>query len=74
MARELKTWIAAALLGCLVLGFVYLPPKADPLFGRRFREAPPLTPYRQRVQDLAEAWRGAELERRLLEYRERLSP
>jgi hypothetical protein len=74
MARELRTWIAATLLGCLVLGFVYLPPNAEPLFGPRFREYPPLTPYRQRVQDLAEEWRGAELERRLFDYRERLRP
>ena len=74
MARELRAWIAAALLGCLVLGFVYLPPKADLLFGRRFREPPPPTPYHLRVQQLADEWRRAELGRRLLDYRKRLRP
>lgn len=74
MARELRVWIAAALLGCLVLGFVYLPPKANPVFGRRFRELPPPAPYRLRVQQLTGAWRNAALELRLLEYRERLRP
>jgi hypothetical protein len=74
MARELRVWIAAALLGCLVLGLVYLPPKASPLFGRRFRDAGAPTPYHQRVQVLADEWREAELERRLLDYREKLRP
>jgi hypothetical protein len=73
MARELK-WIAAAGLCCLALGLVYLPPKTSPLFGRRFRELPPPTSYRLRVQELAAAWRDVEIERRLLEYRERLRP
>jgi hypothetical protein len=74
MARELKWWIAAALLGCTVLGFVYLPPRAAPLLWRRFHEPPPPTPYRLRVQELAAAWRKSAVELRLLEYRERLRP
>lgn len=74
MARELRWWVAAALLGCAVLGFVYLPPRAAPLLWRRFHEPPPPTPYRLRVQELAAAWRESALELRLLEYRERLRP
>jgi hypothetical protein len=74
MARELRTWIAAALLGCLILGFVYLPPKADPLFGRRYREPLPPTPYHRRVQVLADEWQRTSIELRLLEDRARLQP
>ena len=74
MARELRWWIAAALLGCAVPGFVYLPPRAAPLLWRRFHEPPPPTPYRLRVQELAAAWRELAVEQRLLEYRERLRP
>ena len=74
MARELKWWIAATLLGCTAVGFVYLPPRAKPLLGRRFHEPPPATPYRLRVQELAGAWRDATMELRLLAYRDRLGP
>lgn len=74
MARDLKWWVAAALLGCALLGFVYLPPRAAPLLWRRFHEPPPPTLYRLRVQELAAAWRESALELRLLEYRDRLRP
>lgn len=74
MARQLKWWIAGALLGCVALGVVYLPPRATPILTRRFREPPPATPYRLRVQELAAAWRDATMELRLLAYRDRLRP
>jgi hypothetical protein len=73
MARQLRWWIGAALLVCAVVGFAYLPPRATPLFARRYQVLGP-TPYRLRVQQLADAWRSAALELRLLQYRERLRP
>lgn len=73
MARHLRWWIGAALLVCAVVGFAYLPPRATPLFARRYQILGP-TPYRLRVQELADAWRSTALELRLLMYRERLRP
>lgn len=73
MARQLRRWIGAALLVCAVVGYVYLPPRASPLFARRYPLLGP-TPYRLRVQQLADDWRTTALELRLLRYRERLRP
>lgn len=72
MAR-VTWWIGSALLACAAVGFVYVPPRAAPVFARRYREEP-LPPYRYRVQELGEAWRSAALELGLLQYRERLRP
>jgi hypothetical protein len=72
MAR-VRWWIGSTLLVCTAVGFAYLPPRAVPVFARRFREEP-LPPYRYRVQELGDAWRSAALELRLLQYRERLRP
>jgi hypothetical protein len=73
MARQLRWWIGAALLVCVAVALIYLPPRAAPLFTRRFQLLEP-TPYRLRVQELADAWRAAALELRLRQYRERLRP
>lgn len=73
MARQLRWWIGAALLVCAVVGFAYLPPRATPLFARRYQILGP-TPYRLQVQELADDWRSIALELRLLQYRERLRP
>jgi hypothetical protein len=73
MARELKWWIAT-LAGCAAVGIVYLPPRPTPLLMRRFHAPPPATPYRLRVQALADAWRDATMELRLLAYRDQLRP
>lgn len=72
MAR-VRWWIGSALLVCAAVGFVYLPPRAAPVFARRYT-VDPLPPYRYRVQELGDAWRSAALELRLLQYRERLRP
>jgi hypothetical protein len=74
MARELRWWIAIPLLACAVLAFAYLPPRATPLWQTRFRVLERPTPYRSRVQELADEWRSVTLERQLLDYRERLRP
>jgi len=74
MARQLKWWIGAVLLACGALAVAYLPPRATPLFGRRYRVLEPPTPYRLRVEALAAAWREADLQIRLLDYRDRLGP
>ena len=75
MARELRWWIAIPLLASAVLAFAYLPPRATPLWqSRGFRVLERPTPYRLRVQELADEWRSVTLERQLLEYRERLRP
>lgn len=73
MARQLSWWIGAVLLVCAVVGFAYLPPRATPFFARRFQVLGP-TPYRLRVQALADDWRSTALELRLLQYREQLRP
>jgi hypothetical protein len=73
MARQLRWWIGGALLLCAAVGFAYLPPRAAPVFARRYREEP-LPPYRYRVQELSDAWRSTALELRLLQYREELRP
>jgi len=73
MARQLRWWIAAELLLCGALALVYLPPRKTPLLGRRVRQFEE-APYRVRVQDLAQSWREAALELRLLGYSERMKP
>jgi hypothetical protein len=72
MAR-VTWWIGSALLVCAAVAFAYLPPRAEPVFARRYREEP-VPPYRYRVQELADAWRSTALELRLRQYRERLRP
>lgn len=73
MARQLRWWIGAALVVCVAVAFIYLPPRPAPLLTRRFRLLEP-PPYRLRVQELADAWRATALELRLRQYRERLRP
>ncbi|HMA42882.1 MAG TPA: hypothetical protein VKO86_02600 [Gemmatimonadales bacterium] len=72
MAR-VRWWIGSTLLVCAAVGFAYLPPRAEPVFARRYREEP-VPPYRYRVQELADAWRSTALELRLRQHRERLRP
>lgn len=72
MAR-VRWWIGSALLVCATVGLVYLPPRAAPVFARRYSEEP-LPPYRYRVQELADAWRSTALELRLKQFREELRP
>lgn len=74
MARQLKWWIAAALLVCAAVGVAYLPPRAAPVFTRRFRVLGPPPPYQVRVEELAAAWRSAALQLRLRRYRDQLRP
>ena len=74
MARELRWWLAAALLACGAVALAYLPPRGA---GRkcRWRDEPfAQTPARLRAQALAFQWRGANMALRLPEYRKRLEP
>ena len=74
MARELRWWLAAALLACGAVAVAYLPPRGaeqQPGLG----DAPiRQTPARLRAQGLAAQWRAANLALRLPEYRQRLQP
>lgn len=78
MARQLRWWIVAPLGACLVIAIGYLPPRAMPLLGQRFFRvfqsfAPP-TPYRLRVQELAQRYRLTSFELTMREYGEVLRP
>src|SRR3989442_11513273 len=74
MARELRWWLAAALLACGAVAVACLPPRGG-AGGARWREEPfRQTPARLRAQALAAQWRAANLALRLPEYRRRLQP
>jgi hypothetical protein len=66
--------VTGALVACLGVSIVYLPPRPEPLVGARFQQLDPATPYQLRVQELAASWRKTALELRLLAYRDRLRP
>src|SRR3989441_9856489 len=72
MARELRWWLAAALLACGAVAMAYLPPRGAAreagLRDEPFRQ----TPARLRAQALAAQWRAANLAGRLPEYPRRL--
>ena len=76
MARDVRAWVAATLIACGIVAFVYLPPRG----GRadRYRGSvvgariPQLTPARLRAQELAVQWRSAQAAARLAEERTRL--
>src|SRR3989441_4101356 len=74
MARELRWWLAAALLACGAVAMAYLPPRGAAreagLRDEPFRQ----TPARLRAQALAAQWRAANLAVRLPEYHRRLQP
>src|SRR3989442_13684571 len=74
MARELRWWLAAALLACGAVAMAYLPPRGAAreagLRDEPFRQ----TPARLRAQALAAQWRAANLAVRLPEDRRRLQP
>ena len=73
MARDLKRWIAAALVACGVIGIAYLPPRGGVRGNRAFVFAiPELTPARRRAQALAGEWRSVDGAARLLEQRGRM--
>lgn len=73
MARDVKRWIAAALVACGVIGIAYLPPRGGVRANRAFVFAiPELTPARRRAQALAAEWRTVDGAARLLEQRRRL--
>src|SRR3989441_11198632 len=74
MARELRWWLAAALLACGAVAMAYLPPRGAAreagLRDEPFRQ----TPARLRAQALAAQWRAANLAVRLPAHRRRLQP
>ena len=78
MARQLRWWIAAPLGACLVIAIGYLPPRPMPLLGQRFfrvfQTFEPPTPYRIRVQELAQRYRITSLELTMREYGEAMRP
>ena len=78
MARELRWWIVVPLAACLVLVLAYLPPREMPLLGQRFfrlfQTFEPPTPYRLRVQELAQRYRLTSFELTMREYGEALRP
>jgi hypothetical protein len=78
MARQLRWWIAAPLGACLVIAIAYLPPRPMPLLGQRFfrvfQTFEPPTPYRLRVQDLAQRYRLTSFELTMREYGDSLRP
>src|SRR5213593_2828912 len=74
MARELRWWVAAALLACGAVALAYLPPRGAGGKSRLRDEPFRQTPARQRAQALAAQWRAASLALRLPEYRKRLQP
>jgi hypothetical protein len=70
----MRWWVVTALVACVGVAIVYLPPRGEPVYGSLFAQFETPTPYRRRVQELAAKWRAATLELQLLEYRERLRP
>jgi hypothetical protein len=78
MARQLRWWIAAPLGACLVIAIAYLPPRPMPLLGQRFfrvfQTFEPPTPYRLRVQELAQRYRITSFELTMREYGEAMRP
>jgi len=74
MARELRWWLAAALLACGAVAVAYLPPRGAAREARWRDEPFRQTPARLRAQALAAQWRTANLSLRLPEYRRRLQP
>ena len=78
MARELRWWIVAPLGACFVIAMAYLPPRAMPLLGQRFfrvfQTFEPPTPYRLRVQDLAQRYRLTSFELTMREYGATMRP
>ncbi len=78
MARQLRWWIATAIGGCCIIALAYLPPRARPVIGQRyfrpFQTFEPTTPYRQRVQELANQYRAISFELEMREFRKRLGP
>src|SRR5438105_9714391 len=74
MVRELRWWVAAALLACGAVALAYLPPRGAGGKSRLRDEPFRQTPARQRAQALAAQWRAASLALRLPEYRKRLQP
>jgi hypothetical protein len=78
MARQLKWWVAAPLGACLVIAIAYLPPRPMPLLGQRFfrvfQTFEPPTPYRLRVQELAQRYRITSFELTMREYGEAMRP
>lgn len=75
MARGVRLWVGAVVLGCALVGAAILPfhgtrvPNRSAVFFARLPEA---TPARQRAQALAEEWRAAQAVSRLKEERVRL--
>ncbi len=78
MAHRLTWWILAPLGACGIVALAYLPPRSLPVLSQRyfrvFQTVEPPTPYRRRVQDLANRYRGVSFELAMREYREQLRP
>lgn len=78
MARQLRWWIAAVIGGCGIIALAYLPPRARPVIGQRyfrpFQTFEPTTPYRLRVQELANRYRAVSFELEMRELKKRLQP
>jgi hypothetical protein len=74
MARELRWWLAAALVACGIIGVAYVPPRGvAPEIGSRNRRPAP-TAARAQANALANEWRAADLALRLAQYRRQLEP
>ena len=78
MAHRLKWWILAPLGACGIVALAYLPPRSLPVLSQRyfrvFQSVEPPTPYRLRVQQLADHYRNTSFELAMREYREQLRP
>lgn len=77
MARQLRWWIGAALLACAAVALVYVPPRGGVNAPRRapfITFSDNLSPARRRAQQLARQWRAADLQLRLVRFRQQLQP
>jgi hypothetical protein len=74
MARELRWWLTAALLGCGAVAVAYLPPRGVAREANERDEPFRPTATRLRAQALAAQWRAANASLRLPQYRTRLQP
>jgi len=78
MARDLRWWIGAALLGCAAVSFVYVPPRGGMRASGRARflaeGSDNGSPARRREQGLARQWRAVAMHLELARFRQQLQP
>lgn len=75
MARSIAPWLGAAVVSCLLVGGVYLPPRGMPkwAWGNRYNELSE-SPQRLRARQLAVEWQEANAALLGARYHERVGP